>query len=206
MQVTDIRLTKRGRFAVYGDGEFCCTLHPEVYARAHLQVGDTIEPADLGVLAYETEEKLVRERALSLLAAREYTEKQLYDKLIQRGADEELAAAALLRMQELGLIDDADYACRAAADMAHLRGYAPRRIGQELRRRGIGEEEAAAALEALEEEDPQPRIAALLLSRYARLWEDEKIRRRAVAALQRLGYAYEDIRYVIGHIEEFIEE
>lgn len=108
-------------------------------------------------------------------------------------------------MQQLGLLNDADYACRAAADMAHLKGYAPRRIRQELRRRGIGEEEAEAALEVLQE-DPQPRIAALLLSRYTRLWEDEKVCRRAVAALQRLGYAYEDIRYVIGHIEEFIEE
>lgn len=206
MQITDIHITKHGRFAVYAEGEFCCTLHPEVYVRSHLQVGDMIDPARLGALAYETEEKLVRERALSLLAAREYTRCQLYDRLLQKGADEQAAESAVQRMQELGLLDDAGYACRAAADMARLKGYAPRRIRQELRRRGLGEEEIEAALAALQEESQQERIAGLLLSRYARLWEDEKVCRRAVAALQRLGYAYEDIRYVIEHIEEFIEE
>lgn len=206
MQVTDIRMTKRGRFAVYTEGEFCCTLHPEVYARSHLQIGDRVDPARLGALAYETEEKLVRERALSLLAAREYTRRQLYDKLLQKGAEEPAAESAVQRMQELGLLDDAGYACRAAADMAHLKGYAPRRIRQELRRRGLEEEDIEAALMALQEESPQEHIAQLLLSRYSQLWEDEKIRRRAVAALQRMGYAYEDIRYVIVHIEDFIEE
>ncbi|MCI8623379.1 MAG: regulatory protein RecX [Provencibacterium sp.] len=205
MCVTDIRLTRRGRFAVYGDGEFCCTLHPEVYARSHLQVGDVIEPSRLGALCYETEEKLLRERALNLLSAREYTRRQLCDKLVAKGAEEEMAAAAASRMEELGLLDDAGYACRAAADMARLKGYAPRRITQELRRRGLSEEDIAAALDSLEEENAQERIAQILLSRYARLWEDEKVRRRAVAALQRMGYSYEDIRFVAAHIEDFIE-
>ena len=41
---------------------------------------------------------------------------------------------------------------------------------------------------------------ALVLSKRYPLWrEDEKTRRRAVAALQRLGYSYQQIKSVMGH-------
>ena len=38
--------------------------------------------------------------------------------------------------------------------------------------------------------------------RYPQWRQDERVRRRAVAALQRLGYSYEQIRSALGGLEE----
>ena len=64
-------------------------------------------------------------------------------------------------MQELGLIDDERYAARFAQELLERRHYGAARIRQELRRRGIDSQTAAAAA-SLEENDPQAHILAVL--------------------------------------------
>ena len=44
-------------------------------------------------------------------------------------------------------------------------------------------------------------IALVLERRYPTWREDEKARRRAVAALQRLGYSFEQVRAVMGGLD-----
>ena len=48
--------------------------------------------------------------------------------------------------------------------------------------------------EYADEEAETENVLSVLQRRYGGWEEDEKIRRRAVAALQRLGYSYEQIR------------
>ena len=51
--------------------------------------------------------------------------------------------------------------------------------------------------------DPAQQLRELLARKYARNLQDEKGRRRTVAALQRLGYRWEDIRRAL---EEFMPD
>ncbi len=205
MTISDIHLTKRGRFAVYSQGEFVCTLSPEVFAESGLQIGMEIEPSRLSSLQYDSELQAAKQKALRLLGGQDYTRRQLYEKLLRFGGDESIAEAAVSRMEELGYLDDRDYALRAARDMVALRHFGARRIRQELIRRGIAQEYVEEALEQLES-DPRERIAQLILRKYPDLYEGERQRARAFNGLMRLGYGFEDIRYVAGHLEEFIEQ
>ena len=50
------------------------------------------------------------------------------------------------------------------------------------------------------EVDPREQIRAVLAKKYRSL-EDEKTKRRAVAALQRLGYGWDDIKAVLSEYE-----
>jgi regulatory protein len=72
----------------------------------------------------------------------------------------------------------------------------------ELTRRGI-ERELAEQIAEENAPDPGQAIRRLLETKYARSLGDEKGRRRTVAALQRLGYRWEDIK---GALREFEEE
>lgn len=204
MRITDVAATKKGRLAIFVDGEFLFSLHPDTYAASRLSIGDETDPQALEDLRCESEIKSAKERALRLLAGQDYTHKQLVEKL-RRYTDDEAAREAARRMEELGLIDDADYAMRCARDLVRLRHFSPRRAAQELRRRGVGDEEIEAALAQFEGDDPREAIARIVLKKYPRIFEDEKTEKRAVGGLTRLGYAYGDIRYVLAHFEEFAE-
>ena len=107
------------------------------------------------------------------------------------------------RMEELGLVDDEDYARRLAQELAR-KGYAAPRTAQELARRGIDRDLArAAAQEAVS--DPGESLRALIARKYARRLGDEKGRRQTVAALQRLGYRWDEIRSALREFDALPE-
>ena len=132
-----------------------------------------------------------KEKALYLLEHRPHSKRELEDKLA-RTVGREAAGQAAGRMEELGLIDDADYAHRLAEELAR-KGFAAPRIRQELLRRGIGRELAAQEAERAAAA-PEDALHSLIERRFARQLGEEKGRRRAVAALQRMGYRWEEIR------------
>lgn len=145
-------------------------------------------------------EKYAKDYALTLLSRRAYTEKGLYDKLLTR-VDEESAAAAVARMIELNLLDDADYARRKASDLMKLKGFAPRRAAMELVRKGIDRELAEEATSGLDDE-LEPQIARIIQKKYMKYLGDEKGRVKTVNALLRLGYRYGDISLVMRNLDE----
>lgn len=155
---------------------------------------------------FEEEVRLCKEYALRLLTRQDYTRYQLIEKL-SRKWDEQAAQEAVDRMEELGLVNDRSYAMRCARDLVRLRAFAPRRVAQELRHRGIGDAELEEAVAQFDGADMRENIARILRKKHAVVFEnpDEKQVRRAVAALQRLGYTYEDVRYVIENPDEFAE-
>lgn len=200
LYITDLRRTKRGRYSVYIEGEFACVLHEEVFASSSLCAGGYVEREELEELLQASGDKLAREKALSLLSARPYTARGLRRKLSEK-LDEDSASSAVERMVELGLVDDLDYARRFAADCVNLKGYGHPRIVRELLGKGVDREIIDQVLEE-RGDDPRLQIKELLRRKYLHRMEDEKGSRRAVAALQRLGYRYGDIRAALLELEE----
>ena len=192
MTLTKIAMTKRGRVALYADGAFVMSLHPDVFAASGISVGSQIDEDALRELSDAAELREARERALSMLSRQYYTARGLRDRLT-RHVSEEAAGQAVERMQELGLIDDERYAARFAQELLERRHYGAARIRQELRRRGIDSQTAAAAA-SLEENDPQAHILAVLEKKYPQAAGDETVRRRAWGALLRLGHSPSDVR------------
>ena len=103
-------------------------------------------------------------------------------------------------MEELGLIDDEDYAQRFARDLSSRKHYGPLRIKQEMRRRGLSSEQIEFATSLLED-DPQEQIREIIQRKYPLAFEDEKVRRRAFAALMRLGYPASEVRRALSVTE-----
>jgi len=201
VEITDIRMTKRGRFSIYVEGEFACVLQPDTYAVSGVAVGDTLTPHQLERLKGESTGRLAREKALALLSRRAYTAWKLYGKLVEYTEDEEAAAAAVARMEELGLVNDADYARRFAADRVNRKGYSQERVTWELAQKGVSREVIQQVLEE-REDDPRQQIEDLVRCKYLHRLKDEKGLRRTVEALRRLGYRYGDILAVLGEMEE----
>ena len=183
---------KRGLVALFLDGEYAVSVDAETFALSGLRPGAELSDERLHELILKSDARRAREKALSLLTHRAHSKKELTEK-VGRAVSREAAEAAASRLEELGLLDDESYARQLAAELFSRRGYSGARVRLELMRRGIARELADAAA-AEYEPDPAGAIREIIRKKYARALGDEKGRRRAAAALQRLGYRWEDIR------------
>lgn len=200
LKVTEITRTKKGRYSIFLDGTFYCALHADIVFQFALHAGMDIAPEQMVSLHRASEQCITKERALRLLSQRAYTEQRLYTKLCER-TDPEHAACVVARMVELGLVNDADYARRFAADCVHLKGFSHRRTAQELAKKGIDRDVIDAVLEEMEE-DAECAAAAIVRRKYMHRIQDEKGCAKTVHALVRLGYDHRTIRAVIANLLE----
>lgn len=129
--------------------------------------------------------------ALNSLAAMPRTRAQLEKKLTDKELPEPVIAAALDRLTDVGLIDDAAYAHTYTQSAARDRSLAAPAIRRDLHRKGIPADLIQAALDELdptEQTDQAYRFAARRAATLpARLTHDQKLRRLA-GQLARKGY------------------
>jgi regulatory protein len=191
MRVTEIRPRRKQLSALYLDGEFAVSLDTKTLLEQRIDVGSELDDEDLQELIALSNENRAKEKALWLISYRSHSKKELTDK-IRRTTTDEAAHKAADRMEELGLINDEAYARRYAEQLLFHKHMSKRAAAMELKRKGIDRE---LIDEVLEETDVDSREQAkeFLIKKYKNLG-DEKTKRRAVAALQRLGYGWEDIR------------
>ena len=181
--------------ALFIDGEKAVDLDLETYMKSGLKPGDDLTDERLHELIRASDVRRAEQKALNRLGYRAHSQKELARKL-GRTVSREAADRAAERMTELGLVNDEEYARSLAREMYRRKGFAAPRVRMELMRRGIGRELAdQAAAEAAP--DPRETIRTVLERKYARVLGDEKGRRRAAAALGRMGYRWDDIRSVL---------
>ena len=199
MLITAIEPRRKSLRALYLDGELAVNIDAQTLLSSRFQVGTEITDEELHELLAASDANRAKEKALYLIAHRDHSKKELVDK-IRRTASQEAAEKAADRMEEIGLIDDRDYARRYASELFQRKYFARKRVEYELKQKGIGPDFIEELLEELEPE-PVGQIGALVERKYLRALDDERGRRRTVAALQRLGYRWEDIRRALKEYE-----
>ena len=133
-----------------------------------------------------------RRAAMDLLARREHSRRELFDKLRDRFPAEQLAAE-LDQLGREGLQSDARF-CESFVRSRALRGYGPQRIALELRQRGIAAELVAQAL-AAGEIDWQQQLRDLSERRFGgRPATDARERARRWRFLQQRGFGADLMR------------
>ncbi len=117
----------------------------------------------------------------------------LVELLERKEVDPRVAVEVLDRLEAAGVIDDAAYAARLVRTRFAEKGAARPAIAEELRRKGLEEQNVAAALGQIDSDDED--AAALALARKKLIatrhlpWEVR--RRRTAAMLGRKGYSRE---------------
>ena len=199
MLITAIEPRRKSLRALYLDGELAVNIDAQTLLSSRFQVGTEITDEELHELLAASDANRAKEKALYLIAHRDHSKKELVDK-IRRTASQEAAEKAADRMEEIGLIDDRDYARRYASELFQRKYFARKRVEYELKQKGIDPDFIEELLEELEPE-PVGQIGALVERNYLRALDNERGRRRTVAALQRLGYRWEDIRRALKEYE-----
>ena len=134
------------------------------------------------------------DKALSLLAVREHTAKEIREKLLKRGYGDEEVDDAISRLLEEGAIDDARYVESYVRSRIRKGGESVRLMSLRLRERGVAKEALDACVKEYGEspedfEALKKNYGALLLKK----GEDGAIR-----SLMNKGYTLSEIRRAQG--------
>ena len=199
MTITDIQPARKGLSRLYIDGEYAVSLDTRALQENGVSVGMKIDDDDFRELIEKCEYRRAKEKALWHLSGKDYSRNQLFDKL-RKDVSEDTAEAVCERMEELGLIDDEKYARHLAHDLFYLKNLSYRGVVYKLMEKGIDKdlcEEIADEFDI----DPVEQLVELIEKKYADKLDDEKDRRRTIAALQRLGYNWGDIKSALAEFE-----
>lgn len=131
---------------------------------------------------------------MRLLALRGRTTAEVRRLLTRRGHGAEEVEAVLARLIAGRYLDDAEYAASYVRTRGSRRALGPARLAAELRGKGVGEREIAAALEAqagAEAPEAAAGRAAARKWRALRGLPPEVARRRLAAHLERQGFPVE---------------
>jgi regulatory protein len=148
-------------------------------------------------------EQVARTVLLRRLTAAPRTRHDLRTDLLRRNIPEDVADRVLDRFAEVGLIDDASFAQAWVESRQRSRGTARSVLRQELRAKGVADDDAQEALASIDPEAERERAAQLVrakLASTARLDSTARAR-RLTGMLQRRGYpasvAYGVVREVL---------
>lgn len=123
-----------------------------------------------------------------------YTCKEVCDKLVRKGFEEELAEEVVAEFCAAGILDDAEYARCYVHDAVNVGMKGEYRIKHELLRKGIASSVAEKALAAFGE-DVEQQLEEYVKMRFGNtVFTDRREIEKAKAHLVRRGYSYSDIR------------
>ena len=200
MLITAVEPRKKGLSALYIDGEFALKLDTETLLTHRFDVGREIDDDELHACVLDSDYKRCKDKAMRLISFRDHSRSELLQKL-RRDYPEECCEKAISRMEELGLLNDGKYARHYAADLVNIKHLSERGVRQRLYEKGIDRDLTDEVLSELFI-DEKEQIRAVIEKKYSRALDDEKIRRRCVNALARLGFSYSDIKSVLNEYTE----
>src|SRR5215203_6461965 len=185
-EITRVR-ERGGRARIFVDGEFWAEIDVDVAVERGLREGAALGLEELEAARVAGERALAMNRALHFLGYRARSRREVRDRLRRYGYGEETVGTVIRRLEELGYLDDEEFARTAAREKA--RRYGPRRVSAELRRSGVDAELAQDVVEeefASRGEVQEARSAAA--RRYNRGGSNAEAR-RVYGFLMRRGYS-----------------
>lgn len=134
------------------------------------------------------------DKALSLLAVREHTAKEIREKLLNRGYGDEEVDDAISRLLEEGAIDDARYVESYVRSRIRKGGESVRLMSLRLRERGVAKEALDVFVKKYGE---SPEYFEALKKNYGALLL-KKGEEGAIRSLMNKGYTLSEIRRAQG--------
>lgn len=207
MKVTRLEELSRSRSRVYIEQEFAFVLYKGELRSYHICEGEELEQSDYDEILNKVLPRRAKLRAMNLLKNREYTTRQLYDKLKEGGYPEGIIAQALDYVDSYHYTDDLRYAETYISD--HETDRSRRRIEQDLMEKGIDRATLEKAWQQWEQkggvQNEDAMVRRLLDKRhYDPETADLKEHQKTYAFLMRKGFSPEVIRRAL-RADDFYE-
>ena len=193
------------------DGEYIATVNADYWFTCGIKSGSEVSPEQLEELLAESARRKMMNKALDLLSMRDYSRRELSDKLVTKawekkerkdmdlGSLKQQASDICDRLEELGLLNEERFARSYVDELIRRKHLSKSGLKTALIQKGVQRDIIETVLEEVEV-DPVEQVRELLATKFKnRDLSDEKQKTRTVNALLRLGYRYNEINAAMDH-------
>ena len=207
MTITDIVELDKKRCKIFIDGEFAFVLYKGELREYDIKSGNEISESVYESINSEVLSKRAKLRAMNLLQKKDYTEKQLRDKLQEGLYSQELIDEAIDYVKSYRYLDDERYARDYIT--YHMEMRSRNRILQDLTGKGISKDVIISIMDELYSESEEAtgdieaeQINKLLIKKHFDNDMDYKDKQKIMAFLVRRGYTMDSIRRAMEEFEK----
>lgn len=192
MVVSELRELDKKRVKVFLDGEFAFVLYKGELKEYKVREGQELDPACYLQITEDLLPKRCKLRAMNLLQKKDYTERQLRDKLVEGLYPSDVIDEAIRYVKSYKYLDDERYARDYIS--YHMETRSRTRIIQDLMEKGLSKDSIYDIIEELYSEDH----GELEISQIRKLLDkkhydpenaDYKERQKVMSYLVRKGYS-----------------
>ncbi len=194
MIITSAQIYKGNTFEITVD-ERKFYLHKDIVADYGIRAMREISEEQFQEILIASEKRKAFERGMYLLDYRDYSYKELFEKLSST-YEEDICFYVVDRLAQLGIINDRRYAENLARKYIEVKKYGPYRASMEMYRKGINRELVDETLEKYRENTTDV-LYELVMKKYSNCLDDIDKVRKMKNALVRLGYSFDDINTVV---------
>lgn len=208
-KITKISMQQNGeRYNLFLDEEFFCGVTEDTLVKLKLKKGMEVDEAALEEIIKEENKNKCFNYAVFLLGKRNYFEKALVDKLVQKEYEEEAIAFTIEKLYSYGYLNEQRLTEAFVNDKKRLSKKGPRYIASALKAKGVDSELIRQALEENYDEDEALENCKSLLWKkldyYKRKTNDTyTLKGKLYAFLAQRGYSSEVTKRAI---EEVLKE
>lgn len=189
------------RVSIFLDGVFAFGLPADVATTDGLSVGEELDEARVAALLIRDEAGRATTAALAFLAYRPRSEREVRDRLRQKGYGAEAVAATVAKLEDWRYLDDADFARRWVENRVTQKPRGRRLLEQELRVKGIDVETSRQVIDDVSPDESAQALDLALAKRRAYANDAPPVARRKLGAyLARRGYGFEVIRPILDRV------
>ena len=205
MKITKMTQSKKVQDRYYLDLEDGSSIKVNValIADYSLYTGRELSDEELISLKEAALSNEIKARALRMTGARAMSRKEVTDRLTQKGADADSAEETADWLENLGIVNDEEYAGMIARHYS-AKGYGIGKVKNELYRRGVPKEYWESALEEISGTDESvDKIISLKLKNGE---NDPKTIKKLTAMLLRRGFTWEEVRHGLERYRVSLED
>ena len=212
MKITKIEVQKRNkeRVSIFVDDHYAFSLHAEIAYKYNLKAGMELDESFISEIGDVEEQKKANNYILTILSKSFKTEKQLKDKLKEKGFQDKHIDNAIELMKSYKYIDDERFAKSYVNDSISFTKMGKNKIKNKLYAKGIDKDTINETLNSLVDDEQQFEAAFSLASKkYPNIKEQDKRKKnqKLVSFLQYRGFSFDIIKKVIDKLNnDFFDE
>ena len=203
-KITKIEVQKKNkkRCNIYIDGEYSFSVGNELIYKQKLAINTIVDESKLLEISKEDNYLKCKETALRIIERSYKTEKEMKDKLIEKGYEEEEINKTILFLNEYKFIDNKAYAKMYVND--RLKSQGNNKIKYALQRKGIEDyiiEEVISEINNDEQEEVAMEIGRKKYKQIIKKEKDKyKIKNKLCVFLVGRGYDYSLAKKVVDNV------
>jgi regulatory protein len=203
-KITKVEYQKKNkdRVNIYLDDEFAFGLDLNTMIKYSLSINMELDDDFISEILITDNEKKAFNYAISILGRSPKSEKEIRDKLTEKGYEKETIDNIIHKLKINKYIDDENYSELFIRDKINISKYGKRKIQERLYQKGIDKEIIQDKLKDISNEDEIQRAMELAEKKLRTLTKEEPLKRKMKIYnyLLNKGFEYETIKKAVSNI------